>query len=328
MQQVRSNAWSDAEVATLARSVVRAPSVHNIQPWRLEVGQESIRLWERPEPRLPRQDPQGRDRVISCGAALANLELAVRALGRTAEVTFLPDPSRRELVASIRPGIRHAPDAGILRRYSAIVRRRSHRSRFTGPAAPSRLISPIVTAASPAARVQLVLGDAERAAVANLLKNAADLCRLDQGYRRELALWTIRDADSHRHGVGIAASCLSGGSLPWVDANSTPGRGELVRRLEEETLMVFLTDDDSRADHLRAGYGMQNAWLTAVAEGLAASIVTQPLQHPEVRAALSAELDLSGHPQLLMRIGYPGVVLPRPSLRRSIHEVLQSGARR
>lgn len=63
------------------RFVVRAalaPSVHNTQPWFFTSNHGVIRLYADPRRGLPEADPAGREMMISCGAALFNLSLAVR----------------------------------------------------------------------------------------------------------------------------------------------------------------------------------------------------------------------------------------------------------
>ena len=52
----------------------RAPSVHNTQPWRFTVSRDAIELQADVSRRL-RVDPDGREMVISCGAALYGLRL-------------------------------------------------------------------------------------------------------------------------------------------------------------------------------------------------------------------------------------------------------------
>ena len=111
--------WSNVEVGMLARAVNRAPSVHNTQPWVIEIGPDSVELYERSEVALPRHDPSGRDRVISCGAAVVNLELAIRALGRNATVSLFPEATRPDLVAKVRIPGRKEPTRVEEEQYSA-----------------------------------------------------------------------------------------------------------------------------------------------------------------------------------------------------------------
>ncbi|HEX5403317.1 MAG TPA: hypothetical protein VFX16_13545 [Pseudonocardiaceae bacterium] len=67
----------------------------------------------------------------------------------------------------------------------------------------------------------------------------------------------------------------------------------------------MLTTADTRHGHLRAGAAMQRAWLTAIARGLVASVVTQPWHLPEVRAAAIDQLGLDGVPLAMLRVGRP-----------------------
>ncbi|MGH3272773.1 MAG: hypothetical protein ACRDNZ_00405, partial [Streptosporangiaceae bacterium] len=64
----------------LIATAARAPSVHNTQPWRFRVDRSVLELYYDPGRKL-RVDPLGREELISCGAALFGLRLAVRSLG-------------------------------------------------------------------------------------------------------------------------------------------------------------------------------------------------------------------------------------------------------
>ncbi|MER6663911.1 nitroreductase family protein [Amycolatopsis japonica] len=327
----RSRQWSTAETEVLARTLLRAPSVHNIQPWLLEFERDRLLLIERRDLALPVHDPLGRDRAMSCGAALANLEIAVRVLGFEPRTETFPDPGRPEVVASVEPGERTLPSADDLHRYSAIERRRSYRKRFSGrPVTHQRIRELVATAASVGVEARPIQDELELSRVAELLEFAAESFQHDHGYQRELALWTIRDEVSHRHGVGLASAALPSGSLPWAGlvraSTALPDSAVLRRRLAEESLLVFLTRDDTRHDHLRAGHALQTTWLDAVDGGLAGSILTQPLHLPEVRSALCEDLELPGFPQALMRFGYPSGAVPT-SPRRAVDEVLGHGFR-
>ena len=53
-----------------------APSVHNSQPWQLRVRGTEVDLLQRRAVELRRHDPFGRDRLMSCGAALTSNSVA------------------------------------------------------------------------------------------------------------------------------------------------------------------------------------------------------------------------------------------------------------
>jgi len=87
----------------LIATAARAPSVHNSQPWRFQVGEDAIELLSDPD-RPAGTDASGREMLISCGAALFGLRLAMRSLGFQPVVEQLPDPAQPQLVARVRPG--------------------------------------------------------------------------------------------------------------------------------------------------------------------------------------------------------------------------------
>ncbi|MBK1782837.1 Acg family FMN-binding oxidoreductase [Prauserella cavernicola] len=320
--------WSAGEIDVLARAVVHAPSVHNIQPWALELPDGEALLFERGDLAVPYHDPHGRDRAISCGGAITHLQLGMRVLGWATRVELLPDPARPELIARVAVTGARVPSDKDLHRYSAIARRRSYRHAFTGQSVSDYDLDDLV-AASPLAgvRARPLRGAEELAALADVLEYAGAALRHDEGYQRELAMWTFHEDElGLGFGAGIASATLAASTLPWAGlvrpGTALPDRETLARRLSRETVLVFLTPDDTRADHLRTGIAMEHTWLAAVDMGLAAAVQTQPFQLSEARSALIDDLCLPGHPQLLMRVGHPAEPVPQ-SPRRRVREVLE-----
>ena len=84
----------------LLRYAVLAPSGHNTQPWRFVIEGESVLLYADRERRLPVADPDDRELTMSCGAALAQLLVAIHHFGLTAEVEELPRLLDPDLLAA------------------------------------------------------------------------------------------------------------------------------------------------------------------------------------------------------------------------------------
>jgi hypothetical protein len=91
----------DYTVKTAVAMAVRAPSVHNSQPWNWRIGYSSLHLYADPDRQLRETDPDGRDLILSCGAALHHLRVAFAALGWAAEVHRLPNPDEPDHLAAI-----------------------------------------------------------------------------------------------------------------------------------------------------------------------------------------------------------------------------------
>ena len=82
-----------AELIIAVERALRAPSVHNTQPWRWRVDDDAVQLhadWTR---HLVATDPDRRDLVLSCGAALHHLLVALAARGLEAQSTGCPTPT-------------------------------------------------------------------------------------------------------------------------------------------------------------------------------------------------------------------------------------------
>jgi nitroreductase len=109
----------------------RAPSVHNSQPWRWRIADRSVHLYADRARRLPATDPDGRDWILSCGAALHHLRIALAASGIAASVRRIPNPSEPDHLAALQLHDR-APDACDIRLATAITARRTDRRRY-GP---------------------------------------------------------------------------------------------------------------------------------------------------------------------------------------------------
>ena len=62
------------------RLATLAPSLHNSQPWLFRIGPSGIELYADRNRRLPVLDPSGREQLISVGAALFTLRLAIGSL--------------------------------------------------------------------------------------------------------------------------------------------------------------------------------------------------------------------------------------------------------
>ena len=127
--------------------------MHNSQPWQLLIRGDEVDLLEREGAALRRHDPLGRDRMMSCGAALTNLEFAVRSIGRECALEIFDDGA---VVATVTIGGVLLAGARDLALFQAVNRRRSYRRRFRHDVIPPAVRAALIAAGS-AAGVHLIV---------------------------------------------------------------------------------------------------------------------------------------------------------------------------
>ena len=316
-------------VYRLLEPVQRAPSVHNTQPWYFRIAAEDridicARFGDRADAgftmngnaRLPVSPALRRELILSCGAALYNLRLAIRVTGHDLAAWLLPGDSGPQVLASVEivTGRTKRPTATEQELYEAIPRRHTNRWPYDNrhPVPPPILVAMQTAAATEGGRLR-ALG---RRQVRTWLRAAhgADRDQRDhRGCQPDLAQW----ANGGDSGVPAAAFGPPGtfgddhhlgrrrgyapirdfrprtdpGTEEGADEAEGPrrhddqGQAETPRFERRPQLMVLSTDGDKPLDWLRAGQALQHALLTATRYGVSASFLTQPLELHDARAA-------------------------------------------
>ncbi len=184
-----------------------APSVHNSQPWRFAADAgPRLSLYADTGRRLAAADPDGREMMISCGAALFSVRLALRSLGYIPETTVLPDPSQPTLVAQVSWRERAAADEFERRLSGQLLSRRTHRGAFDPePLPPGTLAALRAGAAREGAELRIVADDGHRAALAAAVQAAEHQLRRDGERLSELARWTPAPGSACRDGVPVTS---------------------------------------------------------------------------------------------------------------------------
>lgn len=311
------------QLTACLEAATAAPSVHNSQPWRFRISHDRVDVVHDARRRLPVIDPSGREALISVGAAVLNLRVAILASGRVPLVQLLPDPDAPEVVARVTLGGPHRPDPTIHALLSATARRRTNRRPFRDIEVRDEVLDQLRTAAR-AEGAALVVADAtSRLAILGLVRTANETQRDSEAYRAELGAWT--GADGTR-ADGIPARSFG----PVDDIDVLPLRDfglahpDVPRRQARfetaPTIAVVYTAGDDPTQWLRAGQAMQRVLLTATVRGLANTPMTAPTESPELRALLDDDR-LARHAQVILRLGYGDPVPATP--RRPLSDVVE-----
>lgn len=330
-QAFPANGTDTDKLAFLLNYAILAPSRLNAQPWLFKRVDGAIEIHADRTRAQPVGDPDDRAMLMGCGAALLNLRAALRAFGYSGEVAPMPDRTDRDLLARVRLGALCEP--GVYERavFRAITERASHRQPFGDRPVPAMMAASLQAAAEECgARLHLIESRHTRAAVAELLAQGEIRMLGDKSYRRELAAWIHPGHRASRdglpepaHGFGklldLGASALDFVLHGWDFERRVAARDRKLA-LEAPVLALLETEEDTPAAWLMAGQALENVLLYACAQGLAASMVSEPVELPDLRARLRDTAGCKGIPQLLLRIGFHRETVHTP--RRTVGEVL------
>jgi hypothetical protein len=297
-------------IAHVVSEAVWAPSVHNTQPWSFTVDHGGLCLYADPARQLTAADPDGREMLISCGAALFTARLALRAAGWIPEAQVLPDPGQPLLVARLAWRHRAVP-TGFERLLAAQVRsRRTHRGGFDRlPLAPEFLAVLGESATHYGAVLLAVADQGVRAALAEVVQAAELAIELDSARARERTTWTAPPGSARDDGVPADAyPAREERTFPYFPAPAfARGHGWGLPPLSippgqsAGTVCILATSSDGPADWIGAGQALQRILLTSAARGVAAALHTQPFQLGWGRGLVGLPPGL--YPHVILRLG-------------------------
>jgi len=312
---------------------VLAPSSHNSQPWLFKINENGVDLYADRTRALPVTDPDDRELIVSCGAALFHLRLALQHFGYVIRVESLSDSTNQDLLARVIVDTKNDYRASRVDNllFNAMTKRRTNRMPFENRKIPDTLLQELQASASKEGTwLNFALGEDNRNQVADLISEGDRIQMANRHFRRELAAWVHPNrAVSHDgmpgYALGISGFASSFASIVVRTFDIGKGQAAKDRQLASGSPVLGLlgTDGDSLSDWLSTGQALARVLLRARRDGVWASFLNQPVEVPELRPRLRDLFGRKGFPQMLMRMGYGQDVRPTP--RRTPGEVLVRG---
>jgi len=207
----------------------------------------------------------------------------------------------------------------------AIPHRQTNRYPFAEqPVSTADRMTLATAAAQEHARLDFATDPVTVDAVADLVREADARLASDEAYRSETVAWT-REGPDPSDGVPSSAGGLAAGGFELLTRRPYRTSGpRTVREYERQPLVAVLSLTGTRpADDLRAGAALQHVLLTATDAGLAVSMLSQPIEIPEIRSRLRNLLPTLPNPHMVLRFGY-ATAAPPPG-RRPVDDVIETG---
>jgi nitroreductase len=316
------NGAPGAAMTACLTDAIAAPSIHNSQPWRFRiVSAGTVEVWADRARRLPVIDPANRELLISVGAALFNLRVAVLARGRTPLVMLFPQPDEADLIARLTVGPAHRPDATVAALAHAIPLRHTNRRPLRPIEVPDHVVGDLIAAARVEGGQLTVMDKRGRDAVLGLVRSANYWQRENPRYVTELAQWTGRRDEPD----GIPATAFG----PWDALETMPMRdfGQAYPKQPrrhatfetDPTIAVLYSGGDGDRQWVRTGQALERVLLTATVRGLATTPMSSVVEVPQLRSLLTDNEQVRT-PQIVLRLGYGDPTGPSP--RRPLADVV------
>ena len=317
----------------LLNYAVLAPSSHNTQPWNFQIVNDTVELYADKTRALPIADPDYRELIISCGAALFNLRIAIRHFGYGDIVDILPEKNNPDLLARICLGSKRTVKLEENFLFRAISKRVTNRQDFDDCPLPKSLVLELESATRmEGSWLQImteVIPETNRKAVIELIAEADRLQMADPLFRQELAQWIHTSNNPTHDGIPLHAQGINHNLdavaplISWTIRSFDLGESQAAKDCQlasQALLMLISSENDNPQAWIETGEALAHLLLRARIDDVWASFFNQPIQVPYLRSRLQAMFPVHGYPQIMLRLGYAKQVEATP--RRSVEEVV------
>ncbi len=318
------------DLINLTKYAIKAPSVHNSQPWKFKLEENSITIFPDYERILPVADRDNRELFISLGCALENLIIAAGYFGYHTEIEMrMEDP----LKESIRVEFSSGNNQNYEKLFKNIEIRQSTRSKYNKALIPPADIEKLNEAGNQDQVLFLLLTAAvDIDPIIEITKRATVLQFLNKEFINELIKWIrFSRRTAKKTGDGLYSGTIGSPSVPkWL--------GKLILKLtldpkrearknvnlmkNSSGILIFIAKENSKEAWINLGRSFQRVTLTATSLNINHAHINAACEPIAARRELVEVLQLNPEEQpfLIIRIGYSA---KRPySFRRPLKDVL------
>lgn len=313
----------------LLQYAVLAPSTRNTQPWEFKLRDDILELRADRTREIAAVDTRGRELIMSCGAALFTLRVALERFDCAARISLFPNFDDADCLARLEM----MPDKSVPRElrqfFPAIQSRHTQRMPFDGRKLPDELVQQLEQDAS-AEHVELhiVENETDKKVMAKLVAEG-DMQQARSGTFRMQMASLFRSNFSNRsdgmpgysHGMGWLRSLLMPSLIKQGGWGEDIASDDFMAVVYAPCLVILATDKDSPRAWLATGQALARILLRACNSGVSASFLGQAIEVAELRSKLKQLMPSNTQPQLMLRMGYGAEAQATP--RRSVRNVLR-----
>ncbi len=307
---------------------ILAPSVQNSQPWLFHVEEDFVELHLDRSRKISALDPHAREAVMSCGAALCHLQIAMRHYGYYGGVEMFPEPAAPDFLARVHLGFQASAQVEENQLFQAITKRRTNRLPFTDDPVPDGLLEELqVLAEREGIEMRILKSQPVRKAFAELVAKADRQQWSSRSFRSSFAAWQRGDRSPGQDGIpsySIGGDNLLGEvgvlDVKCIDLGEEQAARDHEIITHSPAIVILETAENQIDDWLVAGQALAQVLLRARVSNVWASFLNQPLRVPTLAGQLRDILQTTTYPQTVLRLGVGQNIRPTP--RRPLKDVL------
>jgi len=320
----------DQDLINLIQYAIKAPSVHNSQPWKFKVEKNSITIFPDYERIFPVADPDNHELFISLGCALENLIISAGYFGYFSTVKMNMEVPYQE---SIRVELSSGNNKNYDQLFKNIEIRQSTRSKYNKALIPPVNIKKLNEAGNQDQVLCLLYTKAFQIdPVIEITKKATVLKLSKKEFINELLQWIrFNTKSAKKTGDGIYSGAIGSPSVPkWLGKlflnlaldPKREGRKDVNLLKNSSGILLFIAKENNKQAWVNLGRSFQRVALTATSLDINYAHSNSACEDAPARKELGEILQLNPEeqPLLIIRIGYSS---KRPySFRRPLKEVL------
>lgn len=306
---------TEEKLRFLVQYAILAPSVRNSQPWKFAVVDDAIELSVDRSRARRTTDPELRELIISCGAALQHLCIAARKFGYGLDIDRVVEDKPSRLAVVRLDGEKPPGDDDTILFYAIHKWLNVPQPFRARKRVPHELLDELGELANVDATWLYLARTAEsRVPIAALVAEGDIAARhLEENRRKQLAQASHSKRrksdkrslfDAQKNAGFISNYFHSFLRRPPGDA-AEQARKQKSLAEAEPVLAVLGTYENTPAAWLAAGEMLATVLLRSLAVGVRASFLNQAVEMPDLREKLVSSLKVTGYPQVLFRLGYP-----------------------